>query len=684
MPEFGALLHTSGFIPHGHCYRWQPLLVWLHLVSDSLIALAYYSIPVSLVYFAKRRADLPFRWVFWVFGAFIVACGTTHLMDVWTLWHPTYWLSGALKALTAFLSVATAAMLYWLVPHALLLPSPRQWEMANARLLEVQRIARLGYWEYDVLTQAVTWSEEMFRLFGLLPLPVPPHATRLQFYEPESRVQLEQAVQAALRDGTPYALELQCTPPDGTTRWFLKRGEAIRDTTGHVVKLVGTILDLTDQKQHEQLCQLNQTLETQVQQRTAALQQQLRFESLLKQITDQVRDSLDEAQILQAAVTALGQGLAVDSCETGLYDLEEWQFTIAYEYATALPSVLGQVASLDYPPGIHNQLLADQPLQFCWVSTDALRQIAHSHAILACPLQDERGVFGDLWLFRADGEGFSEPEVRLVQQVANQCAIALRQARLYAVAQQQLHAVEQLNRLKDDFLSTVSHELRSPLASIKLSVHLLELILRQCEPPFTTAYGAALANKVWRYLTILAVECERELTLVNDLLELQRLEAGVVSVTWSPVDLRDWLSELVPAYAERTQSRQQTLQLQVPATLPRVRSDVSLLTSVWRELLTNACKYTPPGGVISVQASATETSVQVSVSNTGPPIPPEVLPHLFDKFYRVPGADQWQQGGTGLGLALVKSQVARLGGILSVTSDDTATVFGVTLPLEPA
>jgi signal transduction histidine kinase len=298
-------------------------------------------------------------------------------------------------------------------------------------------------------------------------------------------------------------------------------------------------------------------------------------------------------------------------------------------------------------------------------------------------LQDEQGVFGDLWLFRAHGEVFSESEVRLVQQVANQCAIALRQARLYADAQQQLQVVEHLNRLKDDFLSTVSHELRSPLASIKMATHMLSLSFEQCEPPFMIAYGVVLANKVWRYLTILATECERELTLVNDLLELQRLESGVVTAEWSLLPLRDYLSDLVLAYQERATQRELTLGLQLTGPLLTLVTDVALFTSVLRELLTNACKYTPPGGVIRVQASATETGVQVSVSNTGDAIPAEDLPHLFEKFYRAPGRDQWQQGGTGLGLALVKGQVERLGGTLSVTSDDALTVFCVMLPLEP-
>ncbi|HEY9830239.1 MAG TPA: response regulator, partial [Stenomitos sp.] len=106
----------------------------LHLASDSIIALAYYSIPVMLVYFAKKRQDIPFQGVFLLFGAFIVACGTGHLMDVVTLWKPVYWLSGTLKAFTAFISFYTALVLAPLIPQALALPSPAQLEAANQAL----------------------------------------------------------------------------------------------------------------------------------------------------------------------------------------------------------------------------------------------------------------------------------------------------------------------------------------------------------------------------------------------------------------------------------------------------------------------------------------------------------------------------------------------------------------------
>ncbi|MUL36836.1 hybrid sensor histidine kinase/response regulator [Gloeocapsopsis dulcis] len=125
---------VEAFIPHGHCYLWKPDLVGLHLVSDALIALAYYSIPLTLFYFVRQREDLPFDWIFLLFGTFIIACGTTHLMGIWTLWHPSYWLSGTIKLVTAVVSVYTAVLLVPLVPQALALPSPAQLETANQEL----------------------------------------------------------------------------------------------------------------------------------------------------------------------------------------------------------------------------------------------------------------------------------------------------------------------------------------------------------------------------------------------------------------------------------------------------------------------------------------------------------------------------------------------------------------------
>jgi PAS domain S-box-containing protein len=134
MPEFLHKLFSSDFMGHGYCYLWRPEILWLHAISDGLIAFSYYFIPVMLVYLVRKRKDLPFHWVFFMFGVFILSCGTTHAMEIWTLWHGTYRLAGLIKAITAGASLATAVALVPMVPKALLLPSPGQLRAANVEL----------------------------------------------------------------------------------------------------------------------------------------------------------------------------------------------------------------------------------------------------------------------------------------------------------------------------------------------------------------------------------------------------------------------------------------------------------------------------------------------------------------------------------------------------------------------
>jgi len=156
MKEFLQELLSSDFMPHGYCYSWKPGLVWLHLVSDVLIAVAYFSIPLTLVYFIRKRKDLPFNWMFLCFGTFILACGSTHLMEVWTLWHGTYWLSGAIKALTALASVPTAILLLYLVPHAVALPSPQAMRLEIAERKSAERALNLVKEQLEFMVQERT------------------------------------------------------------------------------------------------------------------------------------------------------------------------------------------------------------------------------------------------------------------------------------------------------------------------------------------------------------------------------------------------------------------------------------------------------------------------------------------------------------------------------------------------
>lgn len=129
-----ALLSTNSLSPHGICLSWEPSLIWTHVVSDTLIAASYFSIPIALGYFLRRRQDVAFEGMFWAFAAFILACGTTHIFAIWTLWVPDYGIEALFKVAAAAASVTTAFMLWKLMPRFLSLPSPRQLWLANDAL----------------------------------------------------------------------------------------------------------------------------------------------------------------------------------------------------------------------------------------------------------------------------------------------------------------------------------------------------------------------------------------------------------------------------------------------------------------------------------------------------------------------------------------------------------------------
>ena len=131
------LTSSTSFMPHGACYLWKPSILWLHVISDALVVLSYYSIPFALLYFVYKRKDLVYRWVFVLFGAFILLCGTTHLMSIWTIWHPDYWLDGLIKLATAAVSIVTAILIWPLMPKLLKLPSTKALEVSEAYMRSI-------------------------------------------------------------------------------------------------------------------------------------------------------------------------------------------------------------------------------------------------------------------------------------------------------------------------------------------------------------------------------------------------------------------------------------------------------------------------------------------------------------------------------------------------------------------
>jgi PAS domain S-box-containing protein len=129
-------LFDRGFAPHGFCLQWEPGLLWLHAGSDLATGVAYYAIPVALAWLVLKRQDLAFGWMFWLFALFILACGTTHFMDVWVLWQPDYAVQGLLKAFTAVLSILTAILLWLIMPRLLAIPTPGQFRRVTDQLTD--------------------------------------------------------------------------------------------------------------------------------------------------------------------------------------------------------------------------------------------------------------------------------------------------------------------------------------------------------------------------------------------------------------------------------------------------------------------------------------------------------------------------------------------------------------------
>nr|WP_255527127.1 HAMP domain-containing sensor histidine kinase [Oculatella sp. LEGE 06141] len=250
----------------------------------------------------------------------------------------------------------------------------------------------------------------------------------------------------------------------------------------------------------------------------------------------------------------------------------------------------------------------------------------------------------------------------------------MRQAQLYAASQVQVRELERLNRLKEDFLSTISHELRTPLANIIMAVQMLEVVAHQ-QGTLDMA-----TSQVARYFQILREECKREIKLVDDLLGFPHLDAGTEPLVLGAVNLQAWIPFAVELFQDRINERQQILQIDIPADLPALTTDLSILSHILSELLNNACTYTPVGGTIGIAAWATAEAIFLSVSNVGVEIPSVELPHIFDKFYRVPNHDPWRYTGTGLGLALVKKRTEYLGASIQAESGNNSTTFALRFP----
>ena len=258
----------------------------------------------------------------------------------------------------------------------------------------------------------------------------------------------------------------------------------------------------------------------------------------------------------------------------------------------------------------------------------------------------------------------------------------------------QLKERELFNQLKDDFLSRISHELRSPMTNIKMATRMLKLIHQQkiggensSTHFFVDQEQPAFKSKVDHYLLILEQECDREMSLLNNFLDLQQLDAGNYHLNQTTACLQESIPHVIKPFFDRIKNQQQILHLDIAKNLPILTIDQTSLERILTELLGNACKFTPMGGSITVKlctklpSTKSLETLQLKVSNSGIEIPLSEQAQIFERFYRIPGDDRWKYPGTGLGLTLVKKLVEHLGGLIRVESSTGKTCFIVEVPV---
>ncbi|MEH2455633.1 sensor histidine kinase [Nostoc sp.] len=423
---------------------------------------------------------------------------------------------------------------------------------------------------------------------------------------------------------------------------------------------------------HQQIKDLEAKLELQKQKHINQLQQVQNFEALVRRMTEQIRDSLDQPQVLQTVTQELAELLNLARCQIELYSTCQTLVTITYEHTINLPQSQGLTRQIADRLEVYQPLLQKQPLQFLEIVPGWQPNLLVMSQ-MACPIFDPQGILGNIWLTRPTQEGFDKFEIELVQQVANECAIAIRQAQLYEKNQAQVKELEKRDRLKNQFLRNLSQELRTPITSISLAVQTLESVL--------TPEEISDIEIVPQLLQILHNECGRESKLINDLLTLTYLEAEPEPPTLIAIDLQSWLYPIVESFRDLTNCQGQQLNLSIDHALPLLETDITDMERIITELLNHVCKYTPAGEFVTVSAHLITDAVELNISNSGLELTSNELSRIFEPFYHLSKHDPWKHSGTGLELALVQKMVRHLGGSIYVESGAGQTTFTVKFPL---
>jgi PAS domain S-box-containing protein len=764
-PSIGRLFSAEGFMPHGMCYLWLPDILALHVISDGLIALAYMSIPLTLVYFVRKRADLQFNWIFLCFATFIIACGVTHSMEIWTIWHPTYWLSGGIKAITALASVATSILLIKLIPSALRLPSPAALQVANADLerevgervraeeslrhvnatLEARvadrtaqleslnrtliqdnaRIAMaseavgLGFWEFDIAANVLQWDAQMFRLYGCSQLEgAQPYALWAGRLHPEDRGRCEQELADALHGGPVFDTEFRIIQSNGSVRHLRATARTTHNADGDAIRMFGVNFDITESKRADERFRLAidaAPIGMLLMDRTGCI---VLVNAQIENIFGYARDELlgrctemlvperfrahepDFPKIFSGDpnVRAMGAGrdlygLRKDGSEvpieiglnplrtsdgdfvlSSIVDVTERKratehFRLALEAAPTGMLMMDEAgaivlvnAQIEKLFGYARAELLGRPIEMLVPERFRVHHPGLRQGFFSAPRTRLMGAGRDLFGLRKDG---SEMPVEIGLN-----PLHTSEGKFVLSSIVDLSLRQEIDRMRTDFVSTVSHELRTPLTSISGSLGLLQ----------SGALGA-LPDEAAAMIRIAYKNSGRLVRIINDILDIGKLEAGQLTLRMVSLSLAELLGQAIEANSAYAEQYGVRFLLDGGSDAGRVMADPDRLMQVVTNLLSNAAKFSRHGADVLIRVRPGSTIMRLEVEDTGPGIPEAFQSRIFEKFAQADASPTRRFEGTGLGLSIARQLVQAMGGTIGFTTVlGQGTIFYLELP----
>lgn len=501
--------------------------------------------------------------------------------------------------------------------------------ISDERFRVVSRATNDAVWDWNLATDELWWNDAVRTLFGFEPHQVDPKIT--WWYEHchvDDRERVVSGIHAVIdRGGHNWSDEYRFAHSDGRYLDVLDRGFVIRDGNGGPLRMVGAMQDITERKRRtRQLRQLSEI--------SATINSNLAPEEILQQVTDAAPELIRSRQAFsvlrrdleqEETLRCLSRSNQSDACDL--------------EIETAASGLLEFVCESNAALRLTRSELAKHP---GWRTSDPE---SSPNGWLAAPIIGrDGGTCGSINLIGRDDSDFTAEDEGILVQLAQVTFSAIENARLYEQARA-------ANRTKDDFFAAVSHELRTPMTSIIGWTRLLSPDVDQ------ETLGEAV--------TAIGTSAATQAQLIDDLLDISRIAAGKLLVDREPLDLGSVATDVVTAMKPAAAAK--GISLVVPSRREYlVIGDRVRLRQVIGNLLSNALKFTPRGGIITTSLELENSEVVLRVSDTGEGIPREFLPHVFDRHaQRVSG----RQGGLGLGLAIVLHIIERHGGTTSAESE---------------